>query len=332
MAHPLRSWTTWIVAGLVLFATPLLAANAEPATAQWVTLGTAGGPQVHANQAQIANAVLVGDAVYLFDVGNGVLRQMAAAKLPVRNVRAIFLSHHHVDHNADVGPLMMSTWLSGAAQSVPVFGPGGTEHLVNGLAAANEPTVLAFFPMAGPAQRPLSSVFSPTDLPSHMNAPQVVYEDANVRVSAITVDHFQVKPSVPLARLPESVAYRVETRGRRYVYSGDTGPSPNLEKLAQGADVLITEVVDPPAIGAAMRRSMPNAPVAMLDALTDSMSKNHLTPANIGRLAARAAVKKVVLTHFVPAAEDQPDASGYTEGIAATFSGPVLLARDLDRF
>jgi ribonuclease BN (tRNA processing enzyme) len=276
--------------------------------------------------------VLVGDAVYLFDVGNGVLRQMAAAMLPVRNVRAIFLSHHHVDHNADVGPLMMSTWLFGAEKPVPVFGPDGTEHLVNGLAAANEPTVLAFFPVAGPAQRPLPSVFSPTDLPSHMNVPQVVYEDANIRVRAITVDHFQVKPSVPPPKMPEAVAYRIETRDRSFVYSGDTGPSPNLEKLAQGADVLITEVVDPPAIGAAMRKSMPNAPSGMLDALSASMSKNHLTPANIGQLAARAAVKTVVLTHFVPAAEDQPDASGYTEGIAVSFKGPVLLAHDLARF
>lgn len=332
MARLLRALTTSVVASLALFATPLRAVSSEPVKAQWVTLGTAGGPQLHANQAQIANAALVGDAVYLFDLGNGVLRQMAAAKLPVKNVRAIFLSHHHVDHNADVGPLMLSTWLFGAGTPVPVFGPDGTEHLVSGLAAANEATVLAFFPVAGPAQRPLSSVFNPTDLPSQMNAPRVVYEDADVRVSAITVDHFQVAPSVPLAKMPQAVAYRIDTTGRSFVYTGDTGPSPNLEKLAQGADVLITEVVDPQAFAAAMRRSMPNAPVGILDALSASMSKNHLTPANIGQLAARAAVKMVVLTHFVPAAEDQPDAGGYTEGIAASFKGPIVLAHDLSRF
>ena len=213
VAHLLMAWTTPVVASFALFATPVQAVAPESAKAQWVTLGTAGGPRLHANQAQIANAALAGDAVYLFDVGNGVLRQMAAAKLPVRNVRAISLSHHHVDHNADVGPLMMSTWLFGAGKPVPVFGPDGTKHLVNGLAAANEPTALAFFPVAGPAQRPLASVFSPTDLPSHMNAPQVVYEDANVRVIAITVDHFQVKPSVPTAKMPEAVLMASRPRG-----------------------------------------------------------------------------------------------------------------------
>ena len=76
---------------------------------------------IHANQAQIANALVVGDAIYLFDAGNGILRQMAAAKMPLRNVRAIFISHHHIDHNSDLGPLMIDTWLFGEGRSVPVF-------------------------------------------------------------------------------------------------------------------------------------------------------------------------------------------------------------------
>jgi len=82
MARVLRTWTASVVASFALFATPLRAVGPEPGKAQWVTLGTAGGPRLHANQAQIANAALVGDAVYLFDVGNGVLRQMAARSCP----------------------------------------------------------------------------------------------------------------------------------------------------------------------------------------------------------------------------------------------------------
>lgn len=322
----------FVSASLALVPTTLRAAADPLVKAEWVTLGTAGGPPLHANQAQIANALVVGEAVYLFDLGNGVLRQMAAAKLPVRNVRGILLSHHHVDHNADVGPVMSACWMFGSRKTVPIFGPSGTRHLVEGLSHANEPTTLAAFPVAGPAPRPLSSTFQPTDLPSRMNSPQVIYEDDNVRVSAISVDHFQVKPSIPLATMPEAVAYRVEVKGRSYVYSGDTGPSSNLEMLATGADVLITEVVDPPAIATVLRKSMPKAPSRALKGVIANMSKNHLTPTNIGQLAARAAVKKVVLTHFVPATEDQPDPSRYTRGIAESFKGPVLLAHDLDRF
>ena len=165
-----------------------------------------------------------------------------------------------------------------------------------------------------------------------MATPQLVYDDHNIRVTAISVDHFQVKPSVPLARMPEALAFRVETKGRTYVYSGDTGPSRNLETLARGADVLIAEVVDPPAIAAAMRRSIPNAAPNVLQAISDNMSANHLTPEAIGGLAARAAVKSVVLTHFVPAMEDQPDPLNLTHRVEEPFKGPVRLARDLDRF
>src|SRR5262249_14570850 len=143
-----------------------LAGNAAPAAAEayWVTLGTAGGPPVHASQAQIANALVVGDAVYLFDVGNGVLRQMDAAKLPVRTLRAVFLTHHHFDHNADLGPVMMSWWLFGSGHVLPILGPPGTGTLVNGLVAANAPTVAASFPTSGPAKPALDSVVRATDL------------------------------------------------------------------------------------------------------------------------------------------------------------------------
>lgn len=320
-----------MVISAALASAPVHAAAAGSPKPQWVTLGTAGGPRVHSDQAQIANALVVGNAVYLFDVGNGVLRQMAAAKLPVRSVRAIFISHHHVDHNADVGPLMIATWMLGNGKPVAMFGPEGTAHLVQGLAAANEPTELAFFPIAGRQGPALSSAFRATDLPSRMNDPRLVYEDANVRVSAISVDHYQVAPSVPIEKMPQAVAYRVETKGQTYAYSGDTGPSPNLEKLAKGADILVTEIVDPAAFEASMRRAMPHAPPTAFDALTASMSKNHLTAAEVGRLASRASVRTVVLTHFVPAGEDQA-AGSYKEGVTATFKGPVLLARDLDRF
>ena len=140
-AHAMRRYSlasiTYIIVSAALAAATFRAVAAEPARAQWVTLGTAGGPRVHADQAQIANALVVGEAVYLFDTGNGVLRQMAAARLPVRNVRAIFISHHHVDHNADAGPLMIATWMFGGGKRVAVYGPDGTSHLVKGLAAAN---------------------------------------------------------------------------------------------------------------------------------------------------------------------------------------------------
>jgi ribonuclease BN (tRNA processing enzyme) len=58
-----------------------------------------------------ANAVIAGNAVYLFDVGSGAQRQIAAAKLQLGQIRAVFLSHHHIDHNADISPLLVTRWV-----------------------------------------------------------------------------------------------------------------------------------------------------------------------------------------------------------------------------
>lgn len=301
--------------------------------ATWITLGTAGGPPMHASQSQIANAVVVDGNVYLFDVGNGVLRQLAAAGLGVRDIRAVFLSHHHMDHNADVGPVIISTWLFGSGEpALPVIGPPGTKALVDGIVAANAATVLASFPVDRPAKRALADSVAATDLPREPDGSVLAYEDEHISVRAMTVDHYQVPPAQPLPEMPVAVGYRVVAGDRLFAYSGDTGPSENLVRLAEGADILVTEVVDLEAIERSLRAMIPDPAPGQIEALVHNMGCNHLTPQAIGDTAARAAVGHVVLTHYVPAFDDQPDIDAFVRGIAPTYDGQVTPARDLDHF
>ncbi len=81
-------------------------------------LGTAGGPTPKAKAAAPAQAIVVGDRIYLVDCGDGVARQLALAKLPLRDLRAVFITHQHSDHNAGYGPLFLLGWPGGL--SVPV--------------------------------------------------------------------------------------------------------------------------------------------------------------------------------------------------------------------
>lgn len=309
----------------------LLAALASPAWAQtpvrWITLGTSGGPSVQTERAQIANALVVGQSVYLFDAGNDVQRQLARAGIAERNVKAVFLSHHHLDHNADLGPLIITHWLFGQGR-LAVTGPAGTRSLALGLARANAPTALASFPTMGAAKPPIEETITPSDLPD-ITEPKVIYEDGTVRISAISVEHYQVPPSVALPQLPKAVAYRVEAGGRTLVYSGDTGPSPGLEQLARGADVLFTEVVDLAGIAAELAKSMAQVPAPVRANVVAGMKANHLTADEIGRLAQKAGVRRVVLTHFVPSPDKLRDPSALVRGVRKSFKGPVKLARDL---
>ena len=64
----------------------------------------------------------------------------------------------------------------------------------------------------------------------------VVYENGGIKVTAFAVDHGLVKLAF---------GYRIDFAGHSVVVSGDTRYSENLIRLAQGADVVIHEVVDP---------------------------------------------------------------------------------------
>lgn len=300
--------------------------------ATWITLGTVGGPPLHADAAPISNALLVGDSVYLFDLGNGVLRQLDAAGIAARRLRGVFISHHHIDHNADLGLVMVQNWLFGSRRPIPVLGPPGTATMVRGLIAANAPTELASFAVAGEPNPPLGSAVAPKDLPSRLDTPTAVYEDELIRVSAITVDHFQVAPVKALARMPTAVAFRIEAGGRVFVYSGDTGRSTRLRTLAKNADVLITEVVDVPSITASLEASMPQVEAIVVKGITANMSANHLEPEVIGELAEAAGVQKVVLTHFVPGIFQIRNPEDLKQRVLSRYRGTVILARDLDRF
>jgi ribonuclease BN (tRNA processing enzyme) len=105
---------------------------------------------------------------------------------------------------------------------------------------------------------------------------------------------------------PESVAVSVTAPEGRLVYTGDTGPSGQLAQWATGCDLLLAEC------------SLP-------DALAVDI---HLTPAQAGDLAKEAAARRLVLTHFYPPVETSDPARTAAE----RFKGPIIAARDGDRF
>ncbi|HDS1733459.1 MBL fold metallo-hydrolase [Pseudomonas sp. BP8] len=315
---------------------PLLAMAAEtdkPTQPYWTTLGVAGGPIIQGNAAQSIHALVAGDAVYVFDMGYGGVRQLAKAGLGLNKVKALFLTHHHPDHNADLGFFLVSKWLFGGPQPVQIYGPPGTKVLVDGLIKANAPTLQASFPVSGKGNGDLAALVNVTELDDRIDSPQAIYKDATVSISAISVDHYQVAPSIAIEGHPDAVAYRADVQhGRSFVYTGDSGKTENLLKLSKGADVLVSEVIDMPSIDKKLRTHMKDAPAGMLDKIVDNLEHNHLAPDFIGQLANQAQIKEVVLTHFVPPLEEGADTSRYSKGISRHFDGPVKIGQELGRY
>jgi ribonuclease BN (tRNA processing enzyme) len=118
------------------------------------------------------------------------------------------------------------------------------------------------------------------------------------------------------------------------LFTGDTGWSDAVIDLARGADVLVTEVTDTDDVIGLMKRN------GAWQAKTDSeqegwlrhMHEEHLTPEEVGRLAAQAGVKTVVMTHLSPSADPNDDFARYAIAAKKYFSGSVLIAKDLMKF
>src|SRR4051794_14804528 len=100
----------------------------ERSQTRLVLLGTAGGPTPKTTRAAPAQAIVVGDRIYLVDCGDGVARQLALAGLPIRQLRAIFITHQHSDHNAGYGPLWLLGWTTGSG-AIDAYGPPPLEKM-----------------------------------------------------------------------------------------------------------------------------------------------------------------------------------------------------------
>ena len=91
-------------------------------------LGTAGGSNPKSTRCGYSNAVVVGDAAYIVDCGEGAHRQMWRAGIGLNpnfdrsrpQVKAIFLTHLHGDHIVDLPNFFMGSW---PPTPVDVYGP-----------------------------------------------------------------------------------------------------------------------------------------------------------------------------------------------------------------
>ena len=298
-------------------------AQAADSPTRLILLGTQGGPRINGNRAEPANLVVVAGTPYLVDAGNGVARQLALAHFQPSDIHQIFITHNHDDHNADWGTLMGLAWTNGNTKPTTVYGPPGTESMLRGF--------LQYFAPNAAAHYAESSLVQPAAImhAKDIRGAGLVYEDANVRVTAVENCHYHFEKGQPGYGWQKSYAFRFQTPGRVIVFSGDTGPCGHvLADFAKGADILVHEVIDMPMIEAMLRTSIPPE---RFPRLMNHMQTEHSTPEQIGQTASEAGVKLVVLSHLVPGRPGTSD-SVYTDGVKKYFSGPVVVGKDLMEF
>ena len=301
---------------------------AQPVTGvTWITLGTGGGPLARTKRAQASNALVVGGDVILFDAGDGLMRGLAAADIRLDQIRAVILSHLHPDHTGGLAALIALRWQNSVQTPLVVYGPIGTSELVSSILASNRPAERVGFAAPGTIFPSAGASVTARELPCMGEMTTV----AGVQITAVRNTHY-VYPDGHEPPNAASCSFRAVMNGETLVYTGDTGPSDAVTRLANGADLLISEVIDIPAtmrtVGPLARNMPPQAKAGMMFHLT----RHHLTPEEVGRMAAAARVKSVVLTHLSPGMDDERDTSGYVDGVRRLYRGPVHAASDEERF
>jgi ribonuclease BN (tRNA processing enzyme) len=346
-------------------------APAADAKARLVLLGTAGGPSFWPGTKRVGtgSAIIVGDAAYMIDCGAGAARRAAEALHPrltgpktrntqaLRQLKALFLTHMHSDHVADLAPLLLYGYYCGldapGRGPLQIYGPGPRGELppvfkIPGSDTADPPVFAPDNPTPGTRDMiglllrayatdindrthdggrrpagglveahdivlpPIDGFMSPNRTPHPAMEPFKVYEDDRVKVTATLVMHEPIFPAF---------GYRFDTDEGSVVFSGDTGPSANLIRLAKGADVLVHEII----VASYIDGAYPANGTPAQQANRAHLLRAHTQVDEVGRIAEEAGVHTLVLNHMVPGNATAAELQGAQEG----FSGRMVIGDDL---
>ncbi len=198
---------------------------------QLVLLGT-GTPNPDPDRFGSSVALVVDDVPYLVDAGPGVVRRAAAAYqqgvkgLEVNRLSTLFLTHHHSDHTAGLPDLMLTPWVLERNQPLKIFGPKGTQSMIDHLLVAYQEDI----------RERLEGLEQANDVGHRIEVEEIeagfFYRDDRVEVEAFKAVH----GSWP------AFGFKFKCGNQTIVLSGDTTLHDDMNQHYEGCDVLIHEV------------------------------------------------------------------------------------------
>ena len=306
-----------------------------------VLLGTGAGQSFNPGRTGMSALLVVDGVPYLVDAGWGAARRIQQSGINPLEIRAGFVTHMHADHIADLWNMFLWKLHSSAPEhQIQIFGPGEAgfweapkqelpvvgesrigvkqyfEYAQLAYGADLNNTAGEFGNLTTPVPNSIVGVdIAPVagadpDHPAPAMDPMPIYEDERVRVSAQLVAHGPVYPAY---------GFRFETAYGSVAFSGDTSVHENVDRLAQGADVLVHEAIDVEYYKAQ----------GVSEAGIKHHLETHTRPADVGALAQRTKVGRVVLAHLGPGSSEAVSDETWRAKVAEQYSGPIHVGNDL---
>jgi ribonuclease BN (tRNA processing enzyme) len=271
-----------------------------------ILLGTQGGPVIRSYKSSpSASCIVYDDMRYLIDAGYGTSFKLVEANISLASVDYIFITHHHSDHNLDLGPLLYNAWVAGLAKNIQVFAPVGLKSLLDFYWKSNDFDIETRIQDEGRSD--IRTLIKPTEYKEG-----TLLSQHNAKIKALRNIHPPIK---------ESYALKFEMSNKVIVFSGDTAYCPELIEFTSGADYLVHEVMYGPGIDKLVSRR-PNA-----SKLKASILSHHTLAEDVGRIADQAKVKCLVLNHFVPGDDASLTDDVWKTAVGKNFRGEIVVGK-----
>lgn len=278
-----------------------------------------GSPMPNLGRAGPCNVVIAGEQMFVVDIGEGGAETLNVMGISPGMADGLLLTHFHSDHIDGFGPLMLFHWTRGSSTApLPVYGPRGVEAIVDGFNAAYATDNTYRIAHHGTAVVPPSGAGG-IARPFEMTGPTaVVLERNGLKITAFTVNHDPIKPSV---------GYRFDYKGRSLCISGDTKKSPNLEAVCKGVDILVHEALNPGLVQKMEAAAGADGQIGAAKIMHD-IQDYHTSPEEAAESAQAAGAGMLVLSHLVPPLPSRWLYAAFLGDAESRFSGPLVVGED----
>jgi ribonuclease Z len=225
--------------------------------------------------------------IFLFDCGEGSQRQMMRFGVSYMKVRAIFITHLHLDHFLGVFGMLETLRLNGRKEKLTIYGPPGA----SGVFGRKE--FLEVKEIDGKWSEDFGTFSVSSFATKHAGSSLgfAIEEKEKVRfheekakglgLAGPMFTEIQKKGSLKVnGKVVKLKDVTYTQPGKKIVFSGDSAPCAPLTRAAKGADLLIHEST----FGS--------------DKEAEAKETSHSTAADAAACAKKAGAKRLLLTHF----------------------------------
>lgn len=280
-----------------------------------------GTPSLNPHRGQPCLGVIAGGRLLMFDAGQGSARRLSAVAAPLERLETIFLTHLHSDHVSGLGEMLHNGWLFGLQERVEVVGPPGTARLLQGYQEVYAADIeMRRGGVEAKNNDAHSGLARAKEVQIDTEEAVTVYDKDGIIVQAFRVIH----PDWAYA-----YGYRIETRGKTIVVSGDTRYTPAIARHGKGADLLIHEALNVKMMSIASQVMEEQSAAFVSSDRMKKINDRHTPTDQVAQAAAEADVKTLVLTHLTPSIPASSVVEYFfTRGMDEIFEGEILVARD----